>query len=83
MRFTRYLAAALSAALVAVAAAQAPALPQPGQPTAAAMPIPPAPVPSGAKAWLLMDFETGQVLAGENIHARVEPASTQPNSDSR
>ena len=75
MRFTRYLAAALSAALVAVAAAQAPALPQPGQPTAAAMPIPPAPVPSGAKAWLLMDFETGQVLAGENIHARVEPAS--------
>ena len=75
MRFTRFLAAALSAALVAVAAAQAPALPQPGQPTAAAMPIPPAPVPSGAKAWLLMDFETGQVLAGENIHARVEPAS--------
>ena len=76
MRFPRILAATLSAALVTVAAAQNPTLPQPGQPApVAAMPVPPAPVPSGAKAWLLMDFETGQVLAGENIHARMEPAS--------
>ena len=76
MRFPRILAATLSAALVTVAAAQNPTLPQPGQPApVAAMPVPPAPVPSGAKAWLLMDDDTGQVLAGENIHARMEPAS--------
>ena len=76
MRFPRILAATLSAALVTVAAAQNPTLPQPGQPApTAAMPIPPAPVPTGAKAWLLMDYDTGQVLAGENIHARMEPAS--------
>ena len=76
MRFPRILAATLSAALVTVAAAQNPTLPQPGQPApVAAMPVPPAPVPSGAKAWLLMDYDTGQVLAGENIHARMEPAS--------
>ena len=76
MRLTRILLAAASAALVAVASAQT--LPQPGQPTAApaaAMPVPPAPVPSGAKAWLLMDFETGQILAGENYDTRMEPAS--------
>ena len=76
MRLAPSLLAALGAALVAVAAAQTPdTLPQPGQPAAAAMPVPPAPVPSGAKAWLLMDYDTGQVLAGENIHARMEPAS--------
>ena len=57
MRFPRILAATLSAALVTVAAAQNPTLPQPGQPApVAAMPVPPAPVPSGAKAWLLMDY---------------------------
>jgi D-alanyl-D-alanine carboxypeptidase (penicillin-binding protein 5/6) len=37
--------------------------------------VPPAPVPAGAKAWLLMDYDTGQILAGENIDARMEPAS--------
>ena len=40
----------------------------------ASVPVPPAPVPAGT-AWLLMDYDTGQVLAGENIDARVEPAS--------
>jgi D-alanyl-D-alanine carboxypeptidase (penicillin-binding protein 5/6) len=78
MRFPRILAAGLSAALVAtVALAQSPTLPQPGQPAAAAIniPVPPAPVPTGAKAWVLMDYDTGQVLAGENIDARMEPAS--------
>ena len=39
------------------------------------MPVPPAPVPTGAKSWLLMDYDTGQVLAGENIDQRMEPAS--------
>jgi D-alanyl-D-alanine carboxypeptidase (penicillin-binding protein 5/6) len=77
VRLTSLLFAATSAALVAVASAQTPTLPQPGQPAApaAAMPVPPAPVPAGAKAWLLMDFETGQILAGENYDARMEPAS--------
>ena len=76
MRFPRLMLAALSAALVTVAAAQTPTpTPQPDAPTAAAMPVPPPPVPTGAKAWLLMDFDTGQILAGENIDARMEPAS--------
>jgi D-alanyl-D-alanine carboxypeptidase (penicillin-binding protein 5/6) len=76
MRFPRILIAAASAALVAVAAAQTPAsMPQADTPATAVMPVPPAPMPTGAKAWLLMDFDTGQVLAGENIDQRVEPAS--------
>ena len=53
--------------------------PQPSKPQPAALsetlPIPPAPVPGKAAAWVLMDYATGQVLAGENIHARREPAS--------
>jgi D-alanyl-D-alanine carboxypeptidase (penicillin-binding protein 5/6) len=79
MRFSRILVAALSAAVVAVAAAQSPLpqanLPQPGAAPTAVMPVPPAPVPTGAKAWLLMDYDTGQILAGENIDERLEPAS--------
>ena len=39
------------------------------------LPIPDAPAPATSKAWLIMDYATGQVLAGENIDARVEPAS--------
>jgi D-alanyl-D-alanine carboxypeptidase (penicillin-binding protein 5/6) len=31
--------------------------------------------PVAAKAWVLMDFYTGQVIAGENMHERMEPAS--------
>ena len=76
MRFPRILLAALSAALVTVAAAQTPTLsPTPDAPAPAAMPVPPPPVPTGAKAWLLMDYDTGQILAGENIDLRLEPAS--------
>lgn len=37
--------------------------------------IPAAPVPAKSSAWLVMDHATGQVLAGENVDARVEPAS--------
>jgi len=74
MRFPRILLAALSAAVVAVAAAQTPT-PRPDVATPGVMPVPPAPVPTGARAWLLMDFETGQILAGENIDQRMEPAS--------
>ena len=39
------------------------------------LPIPPAPAPKVSKAWILMDYATGQVLAGENIDAQLEPAS--------
>ncbi len=74
MRFPRILLAAFSAAVVAVAAAQTPT-PQLDTATPGVMPVPPAPVPTGARAWLLMDYDTGQILAGENIDQRMEPAS--------
>lgn len=67
--------------LLAMGAAQAqtpdapqPAVPQPAAPVAAA-PATPAPPAVVGSAWVLMDYATGQVLAGENIDARVEPAS--------
>ena len=68
--------AALATVSVGLAFAQTPA-PQPApQPAAATAPvaIPPAPKPAGT-AWVLMDYTTGQVLAGENYNERVEPAS--------
>ena len=37
-------------------------------------PVPPAP-PIAAKAYLLVDFNTGKPLAGHNVEMRVEPAS--------
>ena len=39
------------------------------------LPIPDAPAPATSKAWLLMDYATGQVLTGENVDTPVEPAS--------
>ena len=63
---------------IGLALAQAPA-PAPAPPPAAAAPaavsIPDAPKPAQSTAWLVMDYATGQVLAGENVDARVEPAS--------
>lgn len=72
----------LFAALVGSAIAQAPAptpqaarpAPQAAAPSPASMPIPPPPAIE-AKSWLLMDYATGQVLAGSNVDERVEPAS--------
>jgi serine-type D-Ala-D-Ala carboxypeptidase (penicillin-binding protein 5/6) len=63
--------------LVGSASAQVPApQPQPVQtPAPVANTIPPAPVPSGASAWLLMEYETGEILAGVNVDQRLEPAS--------
>lgn len=61
-------------------AAQVPATPSPtptpapSVPAPAQMPTPPPPAVQ-ATAWLLMDDASGQVLAGENMDARVEPAS--------
>ena len=71
--------AVLATVGMGLAFAQTPDLPQPEKPKPAALsdalPIPPAPVPGKAAAWVLMDYATGQVLAGENVHARHEPAS--------
>ena len=75
MKF-RFAIAALATISAGLALAQTPA-PQPGPqasaPTAAVA-IPPAPKPAGT-AWILMDYTTGQVLAGENYEQRLEPAS--------
>src|SRR5690348_10891017 len=78
----RPLHAAFATAILATSAfglafAQTPA-PQPAPPAAVAsgeLPIPPPPAPKVAKAWVLMDYATGQVLAGENADVQVEPAS--------
>lgn len=65
----------LCTAAVGLAAAQSPA-PAPGRPGALSdsLPVPPPPRITG-KAWLLMDYATGRILAGENVDMRVEPAS--------
>src|SRR5690606_25298805 len=66
-------AVALAAGLVS---AQAPApTPAPVAGPAAPVAVPQAPKPSTSSAWLVMDYASGQVLAGENIDERVEPAS--------
>ena len=74
----RFLAACLATAAFGLAFAQAPT-PQPAAPKPAALsdalPVPDAPAPKDAAAWIVMDYATGQVLAGENIHAKREPAS--------
>ena len=75
MKF-RFALAALATTAMGFALAQTPA-PQPAPaaaPAAVAVAIPPAPKPT-ATAWVLMDYITGQVLAGENYNERVEPAS--------
>ena len=58
----------------AAAAVPQPATPQPAA-LSDALPIPPPPAPKTSAAWILMDFATGQVLAGENYDKRHEPAS--------
>lgn len=71
---SRFILAALATAAVGLAVAQTPA-PQPAPAAAtASVAIPPAPKPVGT-AWLVMDYATGQVLAGENYDQRLEPAS--------
>ncbi len=75
MKF-RFAIAALATVSAGLALAQTPApqpVPQAAAPTAAVA-IPPAPKPAGT-AWILMDYTTGQVLAGENYDQRLEPAS--------
>ncbi|MGY1408480.1 MULTISPECIES: D-alanyl-D-alanine carboxypeptidase family protein [unclassified Luteimonas] len=77
---THRIAVAALAALLVVGLATAQDVPQPtpAAPAAAALsdalPTPPPPSVTG-NAWLLMDYASGQVLAGENVDERVEPAS--------
>ena len=68
--------AAVATSALGFAFAQTPAAPRPAAPAALSdsLPVPPPPKIAG-KAWLLMDYATGQVLAGENADMRVEPAS--------
>ncbi|WP_133000368.1 D-alanyl-D-alanine carboxypeptidase family protein [Luteimonas arsenica] len=72
--------AAVSVATLGLAFAQdpAPATPAPAAAGPGALsdelPVPDAPSITGT-AWLVMDHATGQVLAGENVDERVEPAS--------
>ena len=66
---------AFAAGVVPVAGfAQTPA---PSAPAALSdsLPIPAAPAPQVSKAWIVMDYETGQILAGENYDVQLEPAS--------
>ncbi len=84
---SRMLLAAMATAVVGLAVAQDPAprptpAPAPAPASASeggaalsdALPTPPPPEVTGT-AWVLMDYATGQVLAGENADQRVEPAS--------
>ncbi len=74
MKF-RFALAALATTAMGLAIAQTPApTPAPAAPAAPAVEIPPPPKPT-ATAWVLVDYITGQVLAGENYNERVEPAS--------
>ncbi|QDI05671.1 D-alanyl-D-alanine carboxypeptidase [Xanthomonas cerealis pv. cerealis] len=77
MKF-RFAVAAVATFAVGLVSAQTPG-PVPASPAAATAPatvaIPPAPKPAVSKSWVLMDYATGQVLAGENAHVRVAPAS--------
>jgi len=76
MKF-RFAVAATATFAVGLAFAQTPT-PQPGPAPAAApasVPTPPPPAPAVSKAWILMDYDSGQVLAGENINQQLAPAS--------
>lgn len=67
-------AAALSVAAIGLALAQSPQPAPVPAPPAPEVATPPPPSITGT-AWLLMDYQTGQVLAGENIDEQLEPAS--------
>lgn len=77
MSVSRLFAVALATFVAGAVSAQTP-VPTPAPapaPAAQPAPTPVAPVPTGAKAWVLMDFASGQVLAGEEIDTPMEPAS--------
>jgi len=68
--------AACLTATIGLAVAQTAPTPAPAaaRPASDALPVPPPPKPV-AKSWVLMDFASGNVLAGENIDLPVDPAS--------
>ena len=75
MRSRLLLAVALASAGIAFAQAPTPApVPKPAA-LSDDLPIPDAPAPAVSKAWIVVDYATGQVLAGENIDTPVDPAS--------
>ena len=77
MRLRSLLFVALATAGIGLASAQVPT-PGAAKPAAALsdqLPVPDAPAPAVSKSWLLMDYATGNVLAGENVDTPVEPAS--------
>jgi serine-type D-Ala-D-Ala carboxypeptidase (penicillin-binding protein 5/6) len=71
--------------LLLAAVVATPAFAQTPTPTPTPVPVPATPVPTAAptppppsvqgSAWLLMDDASSQILAGENVDSRVEPAS--------
>jgi len=69
----RFAAATAITLAAGLAFAQTPAPLPPAAP--AVVSIPPAPAPALSKAWIVMDYASGQVLAGENIHVHLAPAS--------
>ena len=75
MRSRLLLVVAMATAGLAFAQTPAPApVPKPAA-LSDNLPIPDAPAPATSKAWILMDYATGQILAGENYDTPVEPAS--------
>src|SRR5690606_28850572 len=72
-RLAAIAAVALSVSAIGFALAQAPQ-PAPAPAPTPEVATPPPPSITGT-AWVLMDHETGQVLAGENYDERLEPAS--------
>ncbi len=75
MRSRLLLVVALATSGLAFAQTPAPApVPKPAA-LSDNLPIPDAPAPATSKAWIVMDYATGQVLAGENYDTPVEPAS--------
>lgn len=72
MKF-RFAFAALAAVALGAAIAQTP--PDPTTAPPPQVQIPDAPAPAVAKAWIVMDAASGQVLAGQNIHEHLAPAS--------
>ena len=77
MRSRSLVLVALATAGIGLAFAQVPSPAPVAKPAALSdnLPIPDAPAPATSKAWLIMDYATGQVLAGENVDTPVEPAS--------
>ena len=76
VRLAGLASAACLTATLGLAVAQTAPTPTPAavRPASDALPVPPPPKPV-AKSWVLMDFASGNVLAGENIDQQVDPAS--------